>query len=107
MKIYTKEEIFACLVTCDKFIRENSYKARKWKNYGDCCYESYEDVYLEQADKWRRYQAVLRSLLSAQYTLKEIIRYTKHCTQCTTPATQKEVKELVVQIQKNECKLLK
>ena len=103
MKIYTKEEIFACLVTCDKFIRENSYKAKKWKNYGDCCYESYEDVYLEQADKWRRYQAVL----SAQYTLKEIIRYTKHCTQCTTPATHKEVKEMVVQIQKNECKLLK
>lgn len=30
-----------------------------------------------------------------------------YCTQCTTPATQKEVKEMVVQIQKNECKLLK
>ena len=95
MKIYTKEEIFACLVTCDKLIRENSYKAKKWKNYGD--------VYLEQADKWRRYQAVLRSLLTAQYTLKEIIQYTK---QCTTKSTQKAVKEMVVQIQKNECKLL-
>ena len=105
MKIYTKEEIFACLATCDKLIRENSYKAKKWKNYGDCCYESYEDVYLEQADKWRRYQAVLRSLLSSQYTLKEIIRYTKQCT--AKPATQKAVKEMVVQIQKNECKLLK
>lgn len=105
MKIYTKEEIFACLVTCDKLIRENSYKAKKWKNYGDCCYESYEDVYLEQADKWRRYQAVLRGLLTAQYSLKEIIRYTKQCT--TKPATQKLVKEMVVQIQKNECKLLK
>lgn len=31
MKIYTKEEIFACLVTCDKFIRENSYKAKNGK----------------------------------------------------------------------------
>lgn len=112
MKIYTKEEIFACLVTCDKLIRENSYKAKKWKNYGDCCYESYEDVYLEQADKWREYQTVIRSLLTAQYTLKEIIQYTKQyekrCTLRTTkPATQKAVKEMVTQIQKNECKVVK
>lgn len=106
MKIYTKEEIFACLVTCDKLIRENAYKAKKWKNYGDCAYESYEDVYLEKANEWREYQTVIRSVLIVQYTLKEIIQYTKQCTAKPKPATQKAVREMVAQIQKNECRVV-
>lgn len=94
--------IISCLATCESVIGKNAYLEKKWSNCYVCANQSASAEYKVKRLEWMDYRAKLRELLLQIYSMKEIIRKTKSCTD---KATQKEVKE-VIEIIENDFVLL-
>lgn len=99
IKNIPEDKIFRCLACCEYMIEKNLYLSKKWKN-------SYmwvdtpaavpsEEIYQERVNEWKEYREKIRSLVSDYYSLKEIIKRSKACKK---KATQKEVRELVQEL---------
>ena len=98
-KKLTSSMILSCLVTCESIISKNAYLEKKWSNYYVCANQSASLEYKNKRLDWMAYREKLRSLLLPIYSMKMIIQMTKSCTD---KATQKEVKEVIKLIEKND-----
>lgn len=102
-KILTESLILSCLVTCESVISKNAYLEKKWKNYSYVAGQTAGDDYKVKRLEWMDYREKLRALLLPVYPMKMIIQMTKSCTD---KASQKEVKEVINLIHKNDYTLL-
>lgn len=102
-KKLTSSMILSCLVTCESIISKNAYLEKKWSNYYVCANQSASLEYKNKRLDWMAYREKVRSLLLPIYPMKTIIQMTKSCTD---KATQKEVKEVIKLIEKNDYVLL-
>ncbi len=93
-KKLTDSLIISCLATCESVISKNAYLEKKWGNY---C-RDYGGYYATRLE-WTRYREKLRSLLLPICSMKIIIQMTKSCKD---KSTQKEVKEVIGLIDKND-----
>ena len=99
-KKLTDTLIVSCLAACEPVISRNAYLEKKWSNYSG--HRDYGGYYAERME-WTRYREKLRSLLLPIYPMKMIIQMTKSCT---CKATQKEVKDVIRLIEKNDYMLV-
>ncbi len=98
-KKLTDTLIVSCLAACEPVISRNAYLEKKWSNYYVCPNQSAADEYKMKRLEWMSYREKLRSLLLQRYSMKTIIQITKSCTD---KAAQKEVKEAIALIEKND-----
>lgn len=98
-KKLTSSMILSCLTTCESVIRKNAYLEKKWSNCYICANQSTAVNYKIKRLEWMNYREKLRSLLLPIDSMKTIIQKTKSCTD---KATQKEVKEVIALIEKND-----
>ena len=97
-KRLTDSLLISCLTACEPIISKNAYLEKKWcHDYKD--YGGYNATRLI----WMGYREKLRSLLLPIYSMKMIIQMTKSCKD---KATQKEVKEVISLIEKNDYELV-
>ena len=102
-KKLTATLIASCLAACESVISKNAYLEKKWSNYYVCANQSASVNYKITRLEWMGYREKLRSILLPIYPMKTIIQMTKTCTD---KATQKEVKEVIDLIDKNDYVLL-
>lgn len=102
-KKLTVQMIISCLATCESVISKNAYLEKKWSNCYVCANQSASVEYKVKRLEWMDYREKLRSLLLESDSMKVIIQKTKSCTD---KATQKEVKEVIELIEKNDYVLL-
>lgn len=95
--------IVSCLAACESVISKNAYLEKKWSNYYVCTNQSASVNYKIARLEWMGYREKLRSILLPIYPMKMLIQMTKSCTD---RATQKEVKEVIDLIDKNDYVLL-
>lgn len=99
-KKITDSLLISCLATCESVISKNAYLEKKWSNY--CGIEGYGGYYATRLE-WMGYREKLRFLLLPIYSIKLIIQMTKNCKD---KASQKEVKEVISLIEKNDYELV-
>ncbi len=97
-KKLTDSLLVSCLATCEPVISKNAYLEKKWCH--DC--KDYGGYYATRLE-WMKYREKLRSLLLPVYSMKTVIQMTKSCKD---KAAQKEVKEVIDLIEKNDYELL-
>jgi len=102
-KKLTVSMIISCLATCESVISKKAYLEKKWSNYYVCANQSASVNYKIERIEWMAYREKLRSLLLQTDSMKAIIQKTKSCTD---KATQKEVKEVIGLIERNDYVLL-
>lgn len=94
-----EDKIFRCLACCEFMIEKNLILAKKWKNsymWADSpAAVPSEEIYQGRVNEWKAYREKIRSLVSNRYSMKEIIQRSKACKK---RATQKEVRELVQEL---------
>lgn len=98
----TESALISCLVTCESVISKNAYLEKKWSNNYRCGNQSNQsagDEYKITRLEWMAYREKLRSVLLKRYQMKQIIQMTK---KCTDKSTQKEVKDVIEMIHRNE-----
>lgn len=98
-KRLTESLIISCLATCEAIISKNAYLEKKWNNYSYCPGQTAGDSYKLIRLEWTKYREKLRFLLLPVYPIKKIIQMTKGCT---NKASQKDVKEVIDLIDKND-----
>ena len=102
-KKFTDSLLISCLVTCESVISKKAYLEKKWSGYHVVSNQTAGDMYRYERLEWMKYREELRSLLLPAYPMKTIIQMTKACKD---KATQKEVKEVMSLIDKNDYELV-